>query len=263
MSQINPIYVLIKMPELIINYEEFVDSVKTMKPIINKLRISTTEVGSCPRKLLYKERGIDPAPPHMYGIKGTMTHRAIEGILNNEDLSYEYPNLLKYPDGVEEDDYNTLLTDVEVLVSKFRSIQPTLDIQDGGHKEEKLEYTFTYKNIDITLVLKPDYFDDTKLIDFKSGKRLMPSNVEQLAAYKQGIKRVLDLEVEPQILFLGDKATIKKLTPSQLRGGLNDFRNNLQATIHNKIDAIEGRHLPCMVGFGCVFCSYRHVCNGV
>ena len=230
---------------------------------INKLRISTTEVGSCPRRLFYKEQGIDPAPPHMYGIKGTMTHRAIESILNHEDLNHGYPNLLKYPDGVSEDDYNTLLTDVEVLVNRFKGIQPTLGIRDDGRMEEKLEYTFTYRDMDVTLVLKPDYFDDDKLIDFKSGKRLMPSNIEQLAAYAQGLKRLLDIDVEAQILFLGSRATVKKLTPTQLKGGLNDFRNNLQATIHNKIDAIEGKYLPCMVGFGCVFCSYRHVCNGV
>ncbi len=161
---------------------------------------------------------------------------------------------------ISEKSYNHVITEVKATMQKLKSYLPNLNLSEDGIKEGKL--TVNLKNIE--LVGKPDYFDDRILIDFKTSKIMQEGFHAQLAAYKWLIKRTYGWNVDAKVVLLGGKQIKEvELTDTELRQGIGEFKNNLRRAIFLKKQILEGVEVPCEVGFNCVFCRYRHICNGI
>lgn len=223
-------------------------------------KIHVTEIGGCTRKLCHRHKKSKAMEPHALTAKGTLTHKAIESMITKVQfpLAHESKERL----GISPSIYAKLLPDVNSLASKALEWLEVSNIGDNMVCEQ----TFNYSIGDGYVITgTPDLYTDKVLVDFKTGSRHLRSHLDQVGTYAHILRDIDGKERDAILVYLGGD-DIKQVTKSYV--DLKPHYDAVMASIEEEkrlrsriIDSNWGG--VCKSDFLCVFCPYRHRCNGL
>jgi len=226
--------------------------------------ISVTELGRCQKPLWFRAKGVEPAPKHIYPLRGILLHSRIEKyikeLIEGEKPSTEWDieGELREND-IPEHVISQLASDLKRMWSNFLQFMAGWTVRPEQVRLVEEKITIDLEG-GFTLHGRPDLITDNAIIDFKSGKRPRYPRKEyiiQLLAYK---KLYGDKKLKMKLIFLGgDRPEVMEISD----GDIILLENAIAETIYQRKQMLEGKEPPAKFDFTCTMCDYRHVCRGV
>lgn len=255
------------------------------------IKIHVTEVGGCPLKKVLEESGMEPTEePNYYATLGTLIHKVSEVVFQS---IIEGNGTVPFEEAIDisKEDYESFyITNEWEVHERAEKLYTWLEqeVLDGSiYKVRSTEEKFLvplgtdidHQELILTgtadLTLEKD--DGTvEVVDLKSGKTRSKKHAWQVSAYAYLLEELHDVKVSSaRIVYLGadfaekryknGKVTRKHervLTRDDIDNYYADWRNTLDAYIHELRDAwgndmsAEEEHKDCF------FCQFKSYCWG-
>lgn len=235
----------------------------------DKRVIHITSVGDCPKKFQFELQGAPKSRPHALGIKGTINHSLMEQMLRFGDIKYRDKDSIlgKKTEGVDDNLFKTCYAQCETLIPNLKGwITNNNLVNFDASPEMERRLTLRYKNFLITGQI--DYYDNEKIIDFKSGRRLLQSHKMQLAGYHWLLEQIEgNHDRECYIILFGKDSPQERLIEKKEIATLKSrFKDMLDSEIQYRAKLLNGEKVHCKPTselIKCSFCDYRGICTGI
>jgi hypothetical protein len=232
----------------------------TDEAVIKKAkRIWVTELDGCTRQQEYRITGAPALGPHYTQLRGTLTHRVTESVLQDNPVDLEKLDYSEIPEA--KDHLMEELSGFEARIRQWKE-KTKIDLSQARYSE-KFELPL---RDGFVLVGEKDCTTPTHIIDFKSGvkKNTMEYRI-QLAAYNE-YQKIVDGERTLTNVFFGDEEAVEfnpfdnpKTPYAETRSVLEGL---IDQAVRNRELIMNGFHMPCKMGMLCAFCRSRAICNG-
>lgn len=226
--------------------------------------ISVTELGRCQKPLWFRAQGIEPAPKHIYPLRGILLHSRIEqyikALMRGEkpDLEWDIEAELR-ENNIPVYAIPSLAADLKRMWNNFLQFMAGWTVRPEQVRLVEEKITMDLEE-GFTLHGRPDLITNDTIIDFKSGKKPRYPRKEyiiQLLAYK---KLYGDKKLKMKLVFLGgDRPEVMEIYD----GDIILLENAIAETIWQRKAMLEGKEPPAKFDFTCTMCDYRHICRGV
>jgi hypothetical protein len=222
-------------------------------------RIWVTELNSCPRGIEYRIKNAPRAGTHFTQLRGTLSHRMTEAILQDKPVEIEKMDFSEIPEAKTR-----LVDELTSMEEKIRRWRETTKIDLS---EAKFSQKFELPLRDgFILVGEKDCVTPTHIIDFKSGmKKNTIEHRIQLCAYNEHQKMV-DKDHTTVNVFFGDEEVVEFNPFDNPKTPYSEAQSKLQELTDQNIRyreaVLNGFSLECQIGILCAFCRSRAICNG-